>query len=258
MKWLIYFAPVFHLLVTVGLIVGFSFIYSDYEDISKTEVHALVYSSLDIGSVVYIFTRKLSILTLVIVAMIAINVRNEYVKGFMVILMLLGIVTLLVTNILWIVFYSLTHSKLRKSISLFMLISTASILLLIWWGVVLLAILIRMAVRASVRRNYDVMDDQLFIHHEQLNLDDIHTIIYENYMKLSSKECIIWYWEYKRKDVIVALPTCYHLYHKQCISEWFKKQNICPIDRVQITQEEISKWKDVSQDELFKKINGEI
>ena len=44
------------------------------------------------------------------------------------------------------------------------------------------------------------------------------------------KSCIICLSEYSMKDLIIKIP-CTHEYHNECIIEWMKKNNTCPICR---------------------------
>lgn len=41
------------------------------------------------------------------------------------------------------------------------------------------------------------------------------------------KECLICCENFKYDDEVLALP-CIHLFHTNCISEWFKERNTCP------------------------------
>ena len=53
-------------------------------------------------------------------------------------------------------------------------------------------------------------------------------IIQESIRKYSS--CIICFSDFNKNDKIKILK-CGHIYHKECINEWFKKKELCPICR---------------------------
>ena len=50
------------------------------------------------------------------------------------------------------------------------------------------------------------------------------------------KNCVICLEEFKNKDKAIILP-CIHLFHKNCIKNWLKKQNSCPICKFKLTGE---------------------
>ena len=61
-------------------------------------------------------------------------------------------------------------------------------------------------------------------------LNDIEKLSDEN------KKCTICFEIFNKDDNIIYLP-CIHIYHEECIKEWFKKQNFCPICRLKISLE---------------------
>ena len=52
----------------------------------------------------------------------------------------------------------------------------------------------------------------------------------------SEKECIICMEEFKNDDDGIYLP-CQHLFHKNCLFEWFKIKDCCPICKNKVTRE---------------------
>ena len=46
-------------------------------------------------------------------------------------------------------------------------------------------------------------------------------------------KCMICMMEYEEGDQLKTL-TCFHKFHSDCIKEWFKRQNFCPICRTEI------------------------
>ena len=42
------------------------------------------------------------------------------------------------------------------------------------------------------------------------------------------QECVICLEDMKNNDEII-LTECFHMYHKQCLIDWFEKSHLCPI-----------------------------
>ena len=47
--------------------------------------------------------------------------------------------------------------------------------------------------------------------------------------------CSICMSDYEREEEILTL-TCFHKFHAQCVEEWFKSQNWCPVCRTKIDE----------------------
>ncbi len=52
------------------------------------------------------------------------------------------------------------------------------------------------------------------------------------------KDCVICLEEFQNGDEVITLP-CFHLYHKQCIKDWLKKNGSCPICKKEVKKEDI-------------------
>ena len=63
----------------------------------------------------------------------------------------------------------------------------------------------------------------------------------EDVNKLDSekKNCVICLEDFKNKDKSIILP-CIHLFHKNCINNWLKSKNICPICKFKLTRSNIN------------------
>jgi len=72
-----------------------------------------------------------------------------------------------------------------------------------------------------IRRNSNI---------DQIINKDIY--YYKSYKKLDD-ECIICL-NYININDEVALLKCGHVYHKQCIHNWFKKKEVCPLCNTKI------------------------
>ncbi len=59
--------------------------------------------------------------------------------------------------------------------------------------------------------------------------------VLKNVKKLpeEKKNCVICMEEFGENDVILTV-ACYHIFHKSCVMEWFKKENTCPICKLVI------------------------
>jgi len=52
------------------------------------------------------------------------------------------------------------------------------------------------------------------------------------------KDCIICLEAFKNGEDVITVP-CFHLYHKLCVLEWFKKNNACPICKHVLSKDEL-------------------
>ena len=53
-------------------------------------------------------------------------------------------------------------------------------------------------------------------------------------LKKKKKNCVICLEDFKNHDKAIILP-CIHLFHKNCIKNWLKKKNTCPICKFKLT-----------------------
>ena len=51
--------------------------------------------------------------------------------------------------------------------------------------------------------------------------------------KLKAKNCTICLEDFKIKDKLIYLP-CFHLFHKDCIVNWVKRNSTCPLCKIDI------------------------
>ena len=58
----------------------------------------------------------------------------------------------------------------------------------------------------------------------------------ESELSENETECIICMEEFKKDDDGIYLP-CQHLFHKDCLYEWFKIKDFCPICKNKVTRE---------------------
>ena len=49
-------------------------------------------------------------------------------------------------------------------------------------------------------------------------------------------KCMICAFEYEEGDLLIT-TQCMHKFHKECIVDWTKRQDFCPIDRIPIDVE---------------------
>ena len=71
-------------------------------------------------------------------------------------------------------------------------------------------------------------------------LSDLPEIPIQNVNKLESdkKRCNICFEDYNNGDYVLVLP-CLHIYHTNCIKEWFNSNNTCPLCKSEITESKV-------------------
>ena len=76
---------------------------------------------------------------------------------------------------------------------------------------------------------------------EQQILDDLPETRIEDINKLDTekKNCVICLEDFKNGENVINLP-CIHLFHKNCIKNWLKNQNSCPICKFKLTKENMN------------------
>ena len=65
----------------------------------------------------------------------------------------------------------------------------------------------------------------------QNEIDMLGTEYYNSHNQYSIRQCTICMEEFKNGDELRRL-NCLHIFHKNCIDPWLKKNGFCPIDKV--------------------------
>ena len=60
-----------------------------------------------------------------------------------------------------------------------------------------------------------------------------------NKLDQEKKNCVICLEDFKNGDTVINLP-CIHLFHNNCIKNWLKSQNSCPVCKFKLTEENIN------------------
>ena len=72
--------------------------------------------------------------------------------------------------------------------------------------------------------------------------------------KDEDKKCMICTFEYENGEEILTTP-CFHVYHKECLANWLKRQNFCPIDRIPIDVDIVVEYDEEVDDEPVDKVD---
>jgi hypothetical protein len=75
------------------------------------------------------------------------------------------------------------------------------------------------------------VDDSLLEYIPEIRINDMNKI------PSDKQDCVICLGSLKEGDVAVML-ACAHLFHKQCIYEWLKTNNLCPICKYKVSKED--------------------
>ncbi len=82
--------------------------------------------------------------------------------------------------------------------------------------------------------NYDnPVENDLLSSLPEFPIEDI------NKLPEDKKDCIVCLTKYENKENAIILP-CTHFFHKDCIKDWFKRQNTCPICKFAIDRDSIN------------------
>jgi len=60
-----------------------------------------------------------------------------------------------------------------------------------------------------------------------------------NKLPQEKRDCVVCLTKYENNDKAIILP-CTHLFHSDCIKDWFNKQNTCPICKFKIDRNSIN------------------
>ena len=77
-------------------------------------------------------------------------------------------------------------------------------------------------------------------------------LLYENN---EIKQCSICLSDFKNNDHIFNISNCNHIFHFNCLNEWFKRQKKCPLCRCDIINEQEVTW-DHLMNKILQYING--
>ena len=72
-------------------------------------------------------------------------------------------------------------------------------------------------------------------------LNNLNVTIIQDVSKLEKEKdnCVICLENYKNGDKVIYLP-CLHVFHKDCLLEWFRDHNFCPICKFKMTFENLN------------------
>ena len=69
-----------------------------------------------------------------------------------------------------------------------------------------------------------------------MELDEFQFKHLKKYSALKEDKCPICLQKYKSADIIKEFP-CKHIFHKSCIFKWLKQSNVCPICKLDLSNE---------------------
>ena len=80
--------------------------------------------------------------------------------------------------------------------------------------------------------DFDKKKDNLFLEMDQFQYKHI-----QKYDSRRETECAICLEEFKRNDIIKEFYKCRHIFHKDCLKNWLKRSNACPLCKHDLTED---------------------
>lgn len=80
------------------------------------------------------------------------------------------------------------------------------------------------------------------------------TIIYQEYYKFKTKSWDIWDKEFASGESLKVYPDWYHIFHSDCIKQYYQKRECWPIDENSIDLEDLNKMKATFEADLIKRL----
>ena len=80
--------------------------------------------------------------------------------------------------------------------------------------------------------DFDKKKDNLFLEMDQFQYKHI-----QKYDSRRETECAICLEEFKRNDIIKEFYKCKHIFHKDCLKNWLKRANVCPLCKHDLTED---------------------
>ena len=80
--------------------------------------------------------------------------------------------------------------------------------------------------------DFDKKKDSLFLEMDQFQYKHI-----QKYDSRRETECAICLEEFKRNDIIKEFYKCKHIFHKDCLKNWLKRANVCPLCKHDLTED---------------------
>ena len=80
--------------------------------------------------------------------------------------------------------------------------------------------------------DFDKKKDNLFLEMDQFQYKHI-----QKYDSRRETECAICLEEFKRNDIIKEFYKCKHIFHKDCLKNWLKRANVCPLCKHDLTDD---------------------
>ena len=80
--------------------------------------------------------------------------------------------------------------------------------------------------------DFDKKKDDLFVEMDQYQYKHI-----QKYDGRRETECAICLEEFKRNDIIKEFYKCKHIFHKDCLKNWLKRSNVCPLCKHDLTED---------------------
>lgn len=168
--------------------------------------------------------------------------------------------TITLLTVFGIVYWLLYHEKMKPKITDISFIEH----LIAAWVVVLAIILILIYLWRQGKKEDPTWGGKINISRLDTAKDDkkqkealirsLPTIIYQDYHNFKTKEWAIWDREFSSGESLKVFPEWYHLFHSDCIKQWYLKRGTWPVDELSIDKDELNTMKATFEADLVKRL----
>ncbi|CAI2377664.1 unnamed protein product [Moneuplotes crassus] len=240
----------FLVVLTIGIFLLFTII-KLLLDSQALEGDLILYDKVAINLMVITSLLDLSLGVNIMVIVIAQCTRDKTIRDSTIEFSIANMIILCVFQLLCVIYYTVYAQAMKPNISTLLgmiCIISACILIL---GITILCIHYCTHKKLSDSDNFakktrDGPKGRRSLEKQLENIiRSLPTIIYQEYHDLKTQQCNICEEIFSHGESLKVYPKCYHIFHHECIKEWYKKRQSCPIDGNKITEGDVDRMDNI-------------